>query len=58
MAVHVAERLLQLGAIPLTFSDSSGHIYESDVSGVSSSKVIPVYRANECAPSIISLVNP
>lgn len=33
VAVHVAEKLLQLGAIPLTFSDSSGHIYEPEVSG-------------------------
>lgn len=32
VAVHVAEKLLQLGAIPLTFSDSSGHIYEPEVS--------------------------
>lgn len=32
VAVHVAEKLLQFGAIPLTFSDSSGHIYEPEVS--------------------------
>lgn len=31
VAVHVAEKLLQLGAIPLTFSDSSGFIYEPEV---------------------------
>lgn len=34
VALHVAEKLLQLGAIPLTFSDSSGHIYEPEVSGL------------------------
>lgn len=28
----MAEKLLQFGAIPLTFSDSSGHIYEPEVS--------------------------
>lgn len=32
VAVHVAEKLLHFGAIPLTFSDSSGHIYEPEVS--------------------------
>lgn len=32
VAVHVAEKLLQFGAIPLTFSDSSGHVYEPEVS--------------------------
>lgn len=31
VAVHVAEKLLQLGAVPLTFSDGSGHIYEPGV---------------------------
>eukprot|EP00904_Undaria_pinnatifida_P010369 jgi/Undpi1/6462/HiC_scaffold_20.g08941.m1 len=30
VAVHVAEKLLHFGAIPLTFSDSSGHIYEPE----------------------------
>ncbi len=28
VALAVAEKLIELGAIPLTFSDSSGHIYE------------------------------
>lgn len=31
VAIHVAEKLLQLGAVPLTFSDSSGYIYEPEV---------------------------
>lgn len=37
VALAVAERLLALGAIPLTFSDSSGHIYEPD--GVAAAKL-------------------
>jgi len=28
VALAVAEKLVELGAIPITFSDSSGHIYE------------------------------
>lgn len=30
MALHVAEKLLEMGAIPITLSDTSGHIYEPD----------------------------
>jgi len=30
VARSVAEKLLELGAIPLTFSDASGHVYEPD----------------------------
>jgi glutamate dehydrogenase (NADP+) len=30
VAMSVAEKLLEFGAIPLTFSDSSGHVYEPD----------------------------
>eukprot|EP00559_Dactyliosolen_fragilissimus_P009294 CAMPEP_0184856622 /NCGR_PEP_ID=MMETSP0580-20130426/1793_1 /TAXON_ID=1118495 /ORGANISM="Dactyliosolen fragilissimus" /LENGTH=482 /DNA_ID=CAMNT_0027351737 /DNA_START=95 /DNA_END=1543 /DNA_ORIENTATION=- len=30
VARSVAQKLLELGAIPLTFSDSSGHVYEPD----------------------------
>ncbi|KAJ8605790.1 hypothetical protein CTAYLR_000512 [Chrysophaeum taylorii] len=30
IALAVAERLIALGAIPLTFSDQSGHVYEPD----------------------------
>ena len=36
VALAVAERLLALGAVPLTFSDTSGHIYEPD--GVAATK--------------------
>ncbi|CAM9471976.1 unnamed protein product [Discosporangium mesarthrocarpum] len=42
VAVHVAERLLQLGAIPLTFSDSSGHIYEPG--GIDSAKLKTIVK--------------
>lgn len=42
VAVHVAERLLQLGAIPLTFSDSSGHIYEPD--GIDQAKLRTIVK--------------
>jgi glutamate dehydrogenase (NADP+) len=31
VALAVAEKLLELGAIPLTFTDSSGQLYEPDV---------------------------
>ena len=31
MALYAAEKLLELGAIPLTFSDSSGHVLEPEV---------------------------
>lgn len=31
MALYAAEKLLELGAIPVTFSDSSGHIFEPEV---------------------------
>ena len=31
IALAVAERLLALGAIPLTFSDRSGHVYKTSV---------------------------
>lgn len=30
IARSVAEKLIELGAIPLTFSDASGHVYEPD----------------------------
>ena len=30
VARSVAEKLMEFGAIPLTFSDSSGHVYEAD----------------------------
>ncbi|KAH8094236.1 glutamate dehydrogenase [Aureococcus anophagefferens] len=36
VALAVAERLLALGAVPLTFSDTSGHIYEPD--GIAATK--------------------
>ncbi|CBN74525.1 Glutamate dehydrogenase 1 (NADP-dependent) [Ectocarpus siliculosus] len=42
VAVHVAEKLLQLGAIPLTFSDSSGHIYEPE--GIDSAKLRTIVK--------------
>lgn len=31
VALYAAEKLLELGAIPVTFSDSSGHIFEPEV---------------------------
>lgn len=40
IALGVAERLLQFGAIPITFSDSSGHIYEQD--GIDASKLATI----------------
>lgn len=30
VALYAAEKLLELGAIPVTFSDSSGHVYEPE----------------------------
>jgi glutamate dehydrogenase (NADP+) len=33
VALHVAEKLLEYGAIPLSFTDQSGHIYEPEVRG-------------------------
>ena len=30
VAQYTMEKLIELGAIPLTFSDSSGHIYDED----------------------------
>lgn len=31
VALYAAEKLLELGAIPVTFGDSSGHVYEPEV---------------------------
>lgn len=42
VALSVAEKLLELGAIPLTFSDDSGHIYEPN--GFDSNKVKSVQK--------------
>ena len=42
MALHVAEKLNELGAIPLTLSDSSGHIYEPE--GIDSSKLRTIMK--------------
>lgn len=42
VAIHVAEKLLQLGAVPLTFSDSSGHIYEPE--GIDSAKLRTIVK--------------
>jgi len=40
LALGVAERLLQFGAIPITFSDSSGHIFEEN--GIDASKLATI----------------
>lgn len=37
MALHTAEKLLEFGAVPITLSDTSGHIYEPD--GIDAAKV-------------------
>lgn len=37
MALHVAEKLLEFEAVPITLSDTSGHIYEPD--GIDAAKV-------------------
>lgn len=31
VALYAAEKLLELGGIPVTFSDSSGHVFEPEV---------------------------
>lgn len=42
MALHVAEKLLELGAVPLTLSDTSGHIYEPD--GIDAAKLKTILK--------------
>lgn len=42
VSLAVAEKLLQLGAIPLTFTDSTGHIYEPG--GFDSAKLKTVHK--------------
>lgn len=44
----MAEKLLQLGATPLTFSDSSGFIYEPEVRNDTEGR-LPIALRKECA---------
>lgn len=45
VARSVAKKLLEYGAIPLTFSDSSGHVYEPD--GIDASKLKTISKIKE-----------
>lgn len=45
VARSVAEKLLDYGAIPLTFSDESGHVYEPD--GINSGKLKTIAKIKE-----------
>jgi glutamate dehydrogenase (NADP+) len=42
VALHVADKLIQLGAIPVTLSDSTGHVYEEG--GFTANKLRTVVR--------------
>jgi glutamate dehydrogenase (NADP+) len=49
LARHLAAKLLQYGAIPLTFSDPSGHVYEPDGVSEGQLKVINKIKAERGA---------
>jgi glutamate dehydrogenase (NADP+) len=42
MALHVAEKLLECGAVPVTLSDTSGHVYEPD--GIDAAKLKTILK--------------
>jgi glutamate dehydrogenase (NADP+) len=42
MALHVAEKLVEMGAVPLTLSDTSGHVYEPD--GIDAAKLKTIMK--------------
>eukprot|EP00542_Grammatophora_oceanica_P012271 CAMPEP_0194034312 /NCGR_PEP_ID=MMETSP0009_2-20130614/6716_1 /TAXON_ID=210454 /ORGANISM="Grammatophora oceanica, Strain CCMP 410" /LENGTH=287 /DNA_ID=CAMNT_0038675169 /DNA_START=21 /DNA_END=884 /DNA_ORIENTATION=+ len=49
VAMAVAEKLLEYGAIPLTFSDPSGHVYEPDGINTGRLKTISTIKAERGA---------